>query len=85
MESVITTLTPLQQQTKAPGVMSFNNICLLSGKLLHTSYSEAHAPGLHLLKEKFYSLLKIERHSMFGKLAVLGPDDELNIKVCIYN
>ncbi|KAJ8704063.1 hypothetical protein PYW07_013357 [Mythimna separata] len=50
------------------------------GKLLYTSYSEAHAPGLHLLKEKFYSLLKIEKSSMFGKLAVLGPDDELNIK-----
>ncbi|KAJ8705748.1 hypothetical protein PYW08_012794 [Mythimna loreyi] len=56
------------------------NFVPYKGKLLHTSYSEAHAPGLHLLKEKFYSLLKIERSSMFGKLAVLGPDDELNIK-----
>ncbi|CAH1641997.1 unnamed protein product [Spodoptera littoralis] len=56
------------------------NLVPQQGKLLHTSYSEANAPGLHLLKEKLYSLLKIERHSMFGKLAVLGADDELHIK-----
>ncbi|XP_052754683.1 mannosyl-oligosaccharide glucosidase [Galleria mellonella] len=48
------------------------------GRLLHTSYSEAYAPGLHLLKEKLYSLLKVERHSTFGRLAVLSPDAELN-------
>ncbi|XP_026725549.1 mannosyl-oligosaccharide glucosidase [Trichoplusia ni] len=50
------------------------------GKLLHKSFSEAHAPGLHLLKEKFYALLKVERHSTFGRLAVLGTDDELSDK-----
>ncbi|PZC73964.1 hypothetical protein B5X24_HaOG208490 [Helicoverpa armigera] len=54
------------------------NLVPNQGKLLHTSYSEAHAPGLHLLKEKFYALLKVERHSIFGKLAVLGADDELS-------
>ncbi|XP_059063009.1 mannosyl-oligosaccharide glucosidase [Achroia grisella] len=48
------------------------------GKLLHSSYSEAYAPGLHLLKEKVYSLLKNERHPTLGRLAVLSPDAELN-------
>lgn len=47
------------------------------GNLLHKSYSEAHAPGLHMLKEKLYSLLRVEKHELFGKLAVLGEDDEL--------
>lgn len=56
------------------------NMVPYKGKLLHTSYSEGHAPGLHLLKEKFYSLLKVEKHSIFGRLAVLSPDDELNDK-----
>ncbi|XP_026499522.2 mannosyl-oligosaccharide glucosidase [Vanessa tameamea] len=51
-----------------------------SGKLIHTSFSEAHCSGLHLLKEKFYSLLRVEKHPHFGRLAVLGPDDELNDK-----
>ncbi|XP_045506092.1 mannosyl-oligosaccharide glucosidase [Colias croceus] len=50
------------------------------GKLLHTSYADAHSPGLHLLKEKYYSLLKIEKHPAFGRLAVVGQDDELNDK-----
>ncbi|XP_075989113.1 mannosyl-oligosaccharide glucosidase [Anticarsia gemmatalis] len=56
------------------------NLLPYQGKLLHVSHSEGHAPGLHLLKEKFYALLKVERHSVFGRLAVLGADDELNDK-----
>ncbi|XP_045530624.1 mannosyl-oligosaccharide glucosidase [Pieris brassicae] len=49
------------------------------GKLLHTAFTDAYSPGLHLLKEKYYSLLKVEKHP-FGRLAVLGPDNELNAK-----
>ncbi|XP_068625891.1 mannosyl-oligosaccharide glucosidase [Battus philenor] len=52
------------------------------GRVLHTSYSEAVAPGLHLLKEKFYSLLKPskERYGNLGQLAVLEPDPKMNEK-----
>ncbi|XP_072941314.1 mannosyl-oligosaccharide glucosidase isoform X2 [Epargyreus clarus] len=46
------------------------------GKILHTSFSEAHVPGLNLLKEKYYSLLRILDHQTFGKMAVMGPDSE---------
>ncbi|CAB3231882.1 unnamed protein product [Arctia plantaginis] len=56
------------------------NLVPQKGKLLHTSFSEGHAPGLQLLKEKYYALLKVEKHAVFGRLAVLGPDDELNDK-----
>ncbi|XP_034838193.1 mannosyl-oligosaccharide glucosidase [Maniola hyperantus] len=51
-----------------------------SGKLIHSSFSEAHVPGLNLLKEKFYSLLRVETHPHFGRLAVMGPDEELKEK-----
>ncbi|CAG5036791.1 unnamed protein product [Parnassius apollo] len=53
-----------------------------TGKVLHTSYSEAVAPGLHLLKEKFYSLLKPskERYGRLGQLAVLEADPKLTEK-----
>ncbi|CAG9789851.1 unnamed protein product [Diatraea saccharalis] len=50
------------------------------GKIIHSAYSEAHAPGLHVLKEKFYSLLKVQKHPGFGRVAVVGPDEELDGK-----
>ncbi|KAI8426913.1 hypothetical protein MSG28_014583 [Choristoneura fumiferana] len=56
------------------------NLVPQKGKILHTSSSEGHAPGLHLLKEKFYSLLKAEPHPTFGRIAALGPDDEMHNK-----
>ncbi|XP_050684991.1 mannosyl-oligosaccharide glucosidase, partial [Leptidea sinapis] len=46
---------------------------MCAGKVIHTSVSEAHAPGLHQLKEKVYSLLQAE-----GRLAVLAPDRTLD-------
>ncbi|CAH2236481.1 jg20111 [Pararge aegeria aegeria] len=49
-----------------------------SGKIIHVSHSQAHASGIHLLKEKFYSLFKVEKHPHFGRLAVMGPDAELD-------
>ncbi|XP_053622951.1 mannosyl-oligosaccharide glucosidase [Plodia interpunctella] len=45
------------------------------GKVIHKSYSEAHAPGLHVLKEKYFSLLKPD-----GRLTALGPDPDLDQK-----
>ncbi|XP_026318498.1 mannosyl-oligosaccharide glucosidase [Hyposmocoma kahamanoa] len=54
------------------------NLVTYLGKILHKSSSEAHAPGVHLLKEKLYSLLRVEKHRDFGQLPVLGEDDELN-------
>ncbi|CAG9574147.1 unnamed protein product [Danaus chrysippus] len=48
-----------------------------SGILIHSSLSEAHSSGLHLLKEKFYSLLRIEDQPYLGRLAVLGPNEEI--------
>ncbi|XP_061725499.1 mannosyl-oligosaccharide glucosidase [Cydia pomonella] len=56
------------------------NLVPLKGKVLHTSFSEGHAPGLHLLKEKFYSLLKAEQHPTFGRIPALRPDEELTNK-----
>ncbi|RVE40264.1 hypothetical protein evm_015086 [Chilo suppressalis] len=50
------------------------------GKIIHSAYSEAHAPGLHVLKEKFYSLLKVQKHPGYGRMAVVGPDEELDEK-----
>ncbi|XP_049883221.1 mannosyl-oligosaccharide glucosidase [Pectinophora gossypiella] len=64
-----------------PQLLNFRlNLVPLTGKIIHRSFSEAHAPGLHLLKEKFISLLKAERHPKYGRLPVLAPDDELNEK-----
>ncbi|XP_052745873.1 mannosyl-oligosaccharide glucosidase isoform X2 [Bicyclus anynana] len=48
-----------------------------TGKIIHKSHSEAYASGLQVLKEKFYSLLRVDKHPNFGRLAVLGPDGEL--------
>ncbi|KAI5633441.1 mannosyl-oligosaccharide glucosidase GCS1 [Phthorimaea operculella] len=56
------------------------NLVPHEGKILHKSYSEAYAPGLNLLKEKFFSLLKAENHPTYGRLPVLAPDDEINEK-----
>ncbi|KAJ0169809.1 hypothetical protein K1T71_014415 [Dendrolimus kikuchii] len=62
-----------------PSLHNFKiNLVTHKGKLFHKSHSEAHAPGLHILKEKLYSLLRIEKHHTFGNLAVLGDDDEVN-------
>ncbi|XP_041968644.1 mannosyl-oligosaccharide glucosidase [Aricia agestis] len=61
-----------------PALKNFKiQIVPYKGAPLHTSYAEAHAPGLHQLKEKFYSLLRVERHPKLGRLAVLDMDDVL--------
>ncbi|KAM3955537.1 LOW QUALITY PROTEIN: mannosyl-oligosaccharide glucosidase [Aphomia sociella] len=54
------------------------NFVPYQGKVLQKSYSEAYAPGLHLLKEKLYSLLKPGKHPTFGPVAVLTPDPEFD-------
>jgi hypothetical protein len=36
---------------------------------------------LHLLKEKFYSLLKVKKHPTMGKVAMVAPDEELEDRV----
>ncbi|KAG6455861.1 hypothetical protein O3G_MSEX009421 [Manduca sexta] len=54
------------------------NLLPHSGKLLHMSHSEAHAPGLHLLKEKLYSLLREHKLSgPHGRVPALGQDEDL--------
>ncbi|XP_045540902.1 mannosyl-oligosaccharide glucosidase [Papilio machaon] len=63
-----------------PQLHNFRLNFLHEGKLYHTSYSEAIAPGLHVLKEKFYSLLKPskERYGSIGQLPILQRDPKLN-------
>ncbi|XP_048485861.1 mannosyl-oligosaccharide glucosidase isoform X2 [Plutella xylostella] len=60
-----------------PQLNNFRMTLVPKGKLVHTSYSEANAAGLHVLKEKVYSLLRVERHPELGRHAVLAPDHEL--------
>lgn len=56
------------------------NLVPHKGKILHKSFSEAHAEGLHLLKEKFYGLLRGDKHSKIGNIAVLSEDDDVIVK-----
>ncbi|KAL0803320.1 hypothetical protein ABMA28_017199 [Loxostege sticticalis] len=52
------------------------NFTLQQGKILHSAYSEAHAPGLQLLKETYYSLLRELKHKTFGRIPSIGPDEQ---------
>ncbi|XP_028162309.1 mannosyl-oligosaccharide glucosidase [Ostrinia furnacalis] len=64
-----------------PELLNFRiNFTVLTGKVLNSAYSEAHAPGLQLLKETYYSLLRERKHPTFGRVAFLGPDHQLHDK-----
>lgn len=56
---------------------------MFTGKVIHTSYTEAHATGLDQLKETVYSLLRAERHPTLGRHAALAHDPQLADKVQI--
>ncbi|GBP52698.1 Mannosyl-oligosaccharide glucosidase GCS1 [Eumeta japonica] len=56
------------------------NFHVHKGKVLHTSHAKAHASGLHLLKEKVYSLLQVARHKTLGHHVILTSDEDLHLQ-----